>query len=91
MFSESDVKKTFSLTVSVEAGASFGSFGGSFRASTSYNEMVRDITSESNFYVTSKAECLVYEASLNRYLFPKFHPNFLAGLDNLADDPADYY
>jgi hypothetical protein len=53
--------------------------------------MVHNIYSTNSFFVSSRAKCIVYNASINKYLSPAFDDNFLAGLETLSDDIQAYY
>lgn len=37
-------------------------------------------------YTSAKAECSVYDGSIDSYILPPLHRNFLRGLDSLTDE-----
>jgi hypothetical protein len=91
MSSESDIKSTFQNTISGSVEGSYGAFSGAFRADATFNRMVNDITSSNSLYISSKAECMVYQANLNKYAKPAFHENFIAAVNHLSTNINDYY
>lgn len=59
---------------------------GAFGASTSYG-YIKEMTEKSMHYFTkSEIACSVYSGTIQEYISPPFHPNFIGGLSTLTEE-----
>lgn len=81
---EDSLTKSYSLGATVEGGASYGGFGAKFKASAGYKSKTQQISTNKKVYVSSSAECAVYQATLRAYGGrPSLSAQFTAGIQTL--------
>ena len=79
-------KKTYTEDLETKISTTFGAFGGKFGASVGYHHIEDNTEHYQNIFTETEASCCVYTAELYEFAHPKFHNNFIQGLNSLTEE-----
>ena len=60
--------------------------GGRFGASAEYKHVLEETHNHSSIFMQTDTTCCAYIASVEKYVHPPFHPNFIGGLESLTEE-----
>ena len=78
--------KTYTEDLETKISTTFGAFGGKFGASLGYYHIEHNTEHYQNIFTETEASCCAYTAELYEFAHPKFHNNFIQGLNSLTED-----
>lgn len=90
---ESSLTKALQVDVSISGG---GWFGGEFKASSSYQTKSTDTASREYVYINTRAECIVYKASIESGFSPRISDSLMQSVNDLksmsfSSAPQQYF
>lgn len=86
MASTTDYTNKLSTRASISTSYKSLGFKAKISASAAYDRVKKEIFGTESTVIHSEASCCAYEAEIQQYTLPDFHPNFLSALAGLPEE-----